>query len=295
MGGMDGLRDVGAAHAPDEKSGAGGANGANGANGAAGAAGATNPVPAAEAEAGTEAEAGAKPEAGTKPEAATKAEAATKGEAATEAEAGTPSGEAKGPAKHAGGRRPGETRTRAAILDAARSCFAEGGFEGTSMRRIAETAGVDQALVHHFYGSKKNLFIQVLELPEKLRAAITAATRGEIEGLGERIVRAHLSVWDDVSARPALMAMVRSAATHGEAGARLRDTMSAMLGQALDEAVAAPDTALRTNMIASQLIGLGLMRYILLLEPLASAGTDAVARYYGAAVQSVVEGGTAEG
>ncbi|MEV0846546.1 TetR family transcriptional regulator [Streptomyces sp. NPDC049954] len=253
---MDGLRDVGAGHAQDdEKSGAKGAGGAKGAAGAPGAAGARNPVPAA-----------------------------------------TPTAaEAKAPVKHAGGRRPGETRTRTAILDAARSCFAESGFEGTSMRRVAETAGVDQALVHHFYGSKRNLFIQVLELPEKLAAALSAATRGEAEGLGERIVRAHLSVWDDVSARPALMAMVRSAATQGDAGARLRDTLSTMLGQALDQAVAGPDTALRTNLIASQLIGLGLMRYILLLEPLASADTDTVARYYGTAVQAIVEGGTAGG
>ncbi|MFE9251120.1 TetR family transcriptional regulator [Streptomyces sp. NPDC007088] len=222
MEGMDGLKDVGAAHARDEKNDAGGAH---------------------------------------------------------------------GPARHAGGRRPGETRTRAAILDAARSCFAEGGFEGTSMRRIAEAAGVDQALVHHFYGSKQNLFIQVLELPEKLRAAISTAARGELTGMGERIVRAHLSVWDDVSTRPALMAMVRSAATHSEAGTRLRDTLSAMLARALDQAVAAPDTGLRVNLVASQLVGLGLMRYILLLEPLASADTDTVARYYGAAVQAIVEGG----
>ena len=87
--------------------------------------------------------------------------------------AGQAAGQAAGPAtKHAGGRRPGETRTREAILTAARVCFAERGFDATSLRRIAETAGVDQSLVHHFYGTKENLFLQALELPGKIEEAI---------------------------------------------------------------------------------------------------------------------------
>ncbi|MFF8633668.1 TetR family transcriptional regulator [Streptomyces pilosus] len=196
---------------------------------------------------------------------------------------------ATGPAgKHAGGRRPGETRTREAILDAARRCFAERGFDATSLRRIAETAEVDQALVHHFYGTKESLFLQALELPGRLQEAITTAARGELDGVGERLVRAHLSVWDDVSSRPALMTMVRSAAIHRAAAARLRETATETLASALSGVVTGEDATLRTSMVATQLIGLAMMRYVALLEPLASADTDAVVRYYGRALQSIV-------
>ncbi|ANJ10608.1 TetR family transcriptional regulator [Streptomyces parvulus] len=192
-------------------------------------------------------------------------------------------------AKHAGGRRPGETRTREAILGAARVCFAERGFDGTSLRRIAETAGVDQALVHHFYGTKESLFLQALELPGRIQEAITAAARGERAGVGERMVRAHLSVWDDVSSRPALMTMVRSAAIHRAAAARLRETATGVLARALGGVITGEDAMLRTSMVATQLVGLAMMRYVAVLEPLSSADTDTVVRYYGRALQAVVD------
>ncbi|WP_406140092.1 TetR family transcriptional regulator [Streptomyces sp. NBC_01089] len=204
--------------------------------------------------------------------------------------AGTDGG--AGAEKHAGGRRPGETRTREAILTAARTCFADRGFDATSLRRIAETAGVDQALVHHFYGTKENLFIQALELPGMMREAIASAARGGIEGVGVRLVRAHMSVWDDVSARPALMTMVRSAAIHQAAAAQLRDTATAILADALSEVITGEDVGLRASLIATQLVGLALMRYVLALEPLASVDAETVARHYGPALQAVAEGGT---
>ncbi len=205
---------------------------------------------------------------------------------------GADAAEAAGAAgKHAGGRRPGETRTREAILSAARVCFAERGFDGTSLRRIAEAAGVDQSLVHHFYGTKESLFLQALELPGRIQEAIAAAAAGGREGVGERLVRAHLSVWDDMSSRPALMTMVRSAAIHRAAAARLRETATTVLASALSEAVTGEDAALRSSMVATQLIGLALMRYIALLEPLASADTEDVVRHYGRAIQAIVENG----
>ncbi|CAM5357097.1 hypothetical protein STENM223S_06958 [Streptomyces tendae] len=191
-------------------------------------------------------------------------------------------------AKHAGGRRRGETRTREAILGAARICFAERGFDGTSLRRIAETAGVDQALVHHFYGTKESLFLQALELPGRIQEAISTAARGELAGVGERMVRAHLSVWDDVSSRPALMTMVRSAAIHRAAAARLRETATDILARALSGVITGENAKLRTSMVATQLIGLAMMRYVALLEPLSSADTDTVVRYYGRALQAIV-------
>ncbi|PRH79828.1 TetR/AcrR family transcriptional regulator [Streptomyces solincola] len=189
-----------------------------------------------------------------------------------------------------GGRRPGETRTRAAILDAARTCFAERGYDATSLRRIAAEAGVDQALLHHFYGTKENLFLQALELPARMREAIGAAARGPRDGLGERLVRAHLTVWEDLSARPALLTLVRSAPVHQAAAAHLRENLGGVLGAALAEPIGGgEDARLRANLVATQLIGLSLTRYILALEPLADADADTVAGLYSPALQAVID------
>ncbi|MFD5460054.1 TetR/AcrR family transcriptional regulator [Streptomyces olivaceus] len=192
--------------------------------------------------------------------------------------------------KHAGGRRPGETRTREAILDAARACFAERGFDATSMRRIAEAAEVDQSLVHPLYGTKENHVQQALEVPLKMPQVLAAAAEGGRDGVGERMVRAHLALWDDLSTRPALMTMVRSASVHRVAAARLRETATTILADALGNVVTGEDAVLRSNLIATQLIGLAMMRYIAVLEPLAAADADTVVRYYGPALQAIVEG-----
>ncbi|MFE2353520.1 hypothetical protein [Streptomyces parvulus] len=103
------------------------------------------------------------------------------------------------------------------------------------------------------------------------------------------MVRAHLSVWDDVSSRPALMTMVRSAAIHRSAAARLRETATGVLAQALSGVVTGEDAELRTSMVATQLTGLAMMRYVAVLEPLGSADTDTVVRYYGRALQAVLD------
>ncbi|CAL9464043.1 TetR family transcriptional regulator [Streptomyces sp. enrichment culture] len=221
------------------------------------------------------------------------AAAGEEGEAAAGGEREAAAGAERGavvPGKHAGGRRPGETRTREAILDAARSCFAERGFDATSLRRIAEAAGVDQSLVHHFYGTKESLFLQALELPLKMPQAIAEAAEGGREGVGERMVRAHLTLWDDLSTRPALMTMVRSASVHRVAAARLRETATTIMADALSTVVTGQDAVLRSHLVATQLVGLAMMRYIAVLEPVASADTDTVVRHYGPALQAIVEG-----
>lgn len=107
------------------------------------------------------------------------------------------------------GRRRGSPDTRAAILAAARARFAESGFAGTSIRRVAGDAGVDPALVHHYFGSKDDLFVAALELPVDPRAVLAEQVVGPVAGAGERLLRALIGVWDDPAVRPALLAMVR--------------------------------------------------------------------------------------
>ncbi|MGA5223801.1 TetR family transcriptional regulator [Streptomyces koyangensis] len=171
------------------------------------------------------------------------------------------------PQRHPGGRRPGENRTREQILDAARECFAARGYDATSVRRIAETAGVDQALVHHFYGTKEKLFLNALEIPMRMPEALAEAAAGDRAGLGSRIVLAHLRVWEDASARPAMMTTLRSAATHRSAAAVLRDYATETIREALGKVITGEDAELRVALIATTLIGLSLTRYLVRLDP----------------------------
>ncbi|MFD8120939.1 TetR/AcrR family transcriptional regulator [Streptomyces albidoflavus] len=105
------------------------------------------------------------------------------------------------------------------------------------MRRIAETAGVDQALVHHFYGTKEKLFLNALEIPLRMPEALAEAALGDRVGLGSRIALAHLQLWEDASARPATMTTLRSAATHRSAAAVLRDSATGTTREALGKAI----------------------------------------------------------
>ena len=105
---------------------------------------------------------------------------------------------AHAPASHGlmPGRRAGPTRTRESILDAARSAFAANGYDATSIRLVARSAGVDPALVHHFFVNKSGLFAAAAELPIDPEAFVTALLAGPRSTLGARLVRAVVELWD---------------------------------------------------------------------------------------------------
>src|SRR5919199_3077965 len=104
-------------------------------------------------------------------------------------------------ATRTGGRRPGSTTTRDAILDAARDLFSSRGYEGTTIRGIATTAGVDPALVHHFFGSKDELFLTVLEVPETVMADIPRLISGDLAHAGEQLARFYLDLYESPETR----------------------------------------------------------------------------------------------
>ena len=111
------------------------------------------------------------------------------------------------------GRRPGSPDTRADILAAARTRFASAGFSGTTMRAVAADAGVDAALVHHYFGTKDDLFVAALELPVDPRAVLAQAIVGPPPVAAGQILRTFLSVWDDPAVQPAFVALVRRLAS----------------------------------------------------------------------------------
>ena len=108
------------------------------------------------------------------------------------------------------GRRPGGPDTRGEILAAARRSFAEKGFGGTTIRAVAGEAGVDPALVHHYFGAKDDLFLAALQIPVDPRALVPTIFAPGVEGAGERLLRVFLSVWDDPHTRLPLIALVRA-------------------------------------------------------------------------------------
>ena len=174
------------------------------------------------------------------------------------------------------GRRPGESGTRDAILDAARESFAERGFTGTSVRAIAARAGVDPALVHHYFGTKDGLFAAAMQPPVDPAAVAPVLLEPGLDGLGERLVRFFLSVWEQPVPRARVQAILRSALTEEAAAALLRDFVTREVLGRVAAAVDAPDAPLRASLVGSQLVGLGMLRYIVRVEPLASADGETV-------------------
>lgn len=174
------------------------------------------------------------------------------------------------------GRRPGPSTTRADILAAARESFAELGYDRTSVRRIAARAGVDPALVHRFFGSKDGLLRAALAVAVNPAERIPEVMDGEPSALGERVVRYFLSVWEQSPSREVMVGMLRSAATNEQAATLMREFFSQEVLARIAASLTAEDAELRATLMSSQLLGLATVRYILRVEPLASASQETI-------------------
>ena len=168
------------------------------------------------------------------------------------------------------GRRPGGEDTRARIVDAARSAFGERGYEGASIRDVATRAGVDPALVHHYFGTKQRLFVAAMEFPVDVATVVPRLLAEGEDGVGERFVRFVVEQWDRPDVHPTLLGVVRSAATDPVAAGMLRSLLTDGPLRALAGAIHQADADARVALAGSQLVGLAMARYIVRLEPLAS-------------------------
>lgn len=187
------------------------------------------------------------------------------------------------------GRRPGEPATRERIAEAARHLFAERGFDRTSVRAVAAEAGVDPALVHHYFGTKDQLFLAAMQIPMDPGKIIPQLAAAGMNGLGERLVRTFIGIWDS-PAGAAGVALLRSAVRNEFAARMLREFITTQIMRRvlthldLDPA----EIPTRASLVASQIIGLAMMRYVIKLEPLASAAPDAVAAAIGPTLQRYI-------
>jgi len=188
------------------------------------------------------------------------------------------------------GRRRGGPDTRGQILMAARESFASKGFGGTTIRAVAGDAGVDPALVHHYFGSKDDLFLAALEIPVDPRRLVPTVLDGGVPGAGERLVRLFLSVWDDPQARLPLLGLVRSSLVQDTPETLLRQGILRMVLEPLRSALPEREADQRVQLVVSQMAGLVVARYLLALEPLASMPADEVVAWVGPTVQRYLDG-----
>ncbi|MFN2537134.1 MAG: TetR family transcriptional regulator [Mycobacteriales bacterium] len=188
------------------------------------------------------------------------------------------------------GRRPGESGTREAILAAAKQAFATQGYAATSLRGVARAAAVDPSLVTHFFGSKDGLFEAALALPVDPRALVEGLLAGGRGSLGERIVRTFLLVWDSTPGQGPMLAMLRGAVSHEDSAAKLRELLLRVILRPVVQGAGGDDPDRRAALLASQLVGLAMTRYVLRFEPIASATPDELAPVMGKTLQRYLTG-----
>jgi AcrR family transcriptional regulator len=174
------------------------------------------------------------------------------------------------------GRRPGPSGTREGIAQAARRQFAALGYDRTTIRSVAAEAEVDPALVVHFFGSKQRLFLDAIELPFEVTDLVERLESGPREQVGERVASFALEVLADPDARARWTGMIRAAASDPDAAGILRDLLTRRIFEPLAEALGSEDARLRANLASSQMVGLVMARYVIGIEPLASADAATV-------------------
>ena len=178
------------------------------------------------------------------------------------------------------GRRPGAGGTRDKVLRAARTQVARRGYVGATIRGIAAAARVDPKLVLHYFESKEGVFSAAMEFPFDPAAAIPALLEPGVDGLGERLAGFFIEVWDSPGGARA-QAIVRSVVTSDSAAALMRDFVTREILARVAQALKLDRPDVRASLAASQLIGIAMLRYVVKVEPLASASSDQVAAWIG--------------
>ncbi|MGX1884592.1 TetR/AcrR family transcriptional regulator [Streptomyces sp. NPDC055287] len=166
---------------------------------------------------------------------------------------------------------------RERILQAARDEFAERGYDKTSMRGIAKAAGVDAALVHHYFGTKDDVFAAAIEMSFEPALVVPAVLgQGGTDGIGERLARYFIGVWENPATRAPLLAVVRSALTNETAAKVLRTFVLRRLLERVAAELDVPDPTFRAELAASHMVGIAILRYVIKAEPLASVDPERI-------------------
>lgn len=181
---------------------------------------------------------------------------------------------------------PGRSlRTRERITAAARRLFAERGYERTTVRAVAEAAAIDPSMVMRYFGSKEGLFAAVAEFDLRL----PDPGRIDRERLGEQLVRHFLERWEH-AADDGLIVLLRSAVSNEMARRRMLDIFTGQVHPFIRCLCNdAPDASMRSELVASQLLGLAFCRLVLRLPRLSAGDTEPIVTHVGAAVQGYLQ------
>ncbi|OBH64159.1 TetR family transcriptional regulator [Mycobacterium colombiense] len=178
----------------------------------------------------------------------------------------------------------------ARIVAAARDEFAEHGWAGTTIRAIARAADVDPALVYHYFGSKEKLLDAATNPPQKWLDNVAKVWGTPVEQLGAAVLSLMLASWDDEEVGPTLHAILQTAAHDATTREKLRRVVAGSLMGAAQLGVDEHERLIRSGLIASQTIGLALMRYVWKIEPIASMTDDEAVAAIGPSLQRYVNG-----
>jgi AcrR family transcriptional regulator len=188
------------------------------------------------------------------------------------------------------GRPPGTSDTRERILVSARELFARNGIDKTSVRAIAAGAGVDAALVHHYFGTKQQLFAAAIRVPIDPMQVLVPLRGTPLEHLGLTLPSILLPLWDS-ELGSGFIATLRSLLAGNEVSlirSFLQEIITAEVGPRIDNP---PGSAqIRVQFVASQLVGVVMARYILELDPFKSLPVQQIAETIGPNLQRYLTG-----
>ena len=178
----------------------------------------------------------------------------------------------------------------ARIVTAAREAFAETGWAGTTIRAVARAADVDPALVYHYFGSKEGLLDAATTPPQKWLEGVARTWTVPIPDLGRELLKFLMSSWADEEVGPTLRAVLQTAAHEPTTREKLRMIVERSLMGVSQLGDDERDRQVRSGLIASQMMGFALMRYVWKIEPVASMTEDEVVAAVSPNLQRYIEG-----
>lgn len=187
------------------------------------------------------------------------------------------------------GRRAGDSGTREAILEAARAQFIATGFRGTTIRSVARAAGVDPALVLHFFGNKDALFAEAVRPPINPATRLREALERAPDSAGAALVEFLLDAWDSEDTNRTMLAIVRSAMTEEVAARMVREQIVDAVAQTLD-ACGIERAEYRAALVATQMAGIAIGRYVVGFQALIEADRGALIAAFGPTIQRYLTG-----
>ena len=197
------------------------------------------------------------------------------------------------------GRRPGKADTRGAIVEAAKRVFAAKGYDGASLRAIARQAGVDPALVHHYFDGKASLFVAAMALPFDPRHVQEQSNSGfsgsasSVTSVGAGIIMGFLTMWDEAEGSgSSFAACVAGMAASTSVADAMREFVAERVWQnsPINPGESAALTSQRRALVSSQLMGLAFTRYILRVSPVSTAAPRQIARWAGPTLDRYISG-----